>query len=615
MPDRLSTAYINSADYKTLEDKLKELKSNLDDLQNKTESARKLRYSEVDIEAEREAGRLQPDELYVPLHIIDTNVRREQSPYVQYITQSPRAVILEDQDDDTVDLALLEKDLTKKIRFDGWQLSMFANIDGFQSNGYGVMEAVQDQSTPGEVGYEYVQYCDFGFISDTRDIQSVEMTARSYYFTRTRLLSLCGTPDKPDPENDWQREQVERLISREPEAPSIEASDAKDKSLYKVLKVMFRVNGIVNVAWCQPENCDDWLRKPRPLFIGRKVQSQPQQQGMLAKLGAMIGQQQQPQWVDAFETNYPYVIFPYLISENDTISQLKGRIFLDQDLQEAASSLLSSIVTKARRSAGLYFSNNTDDPNADLGMQKNTTLRHGSIINGKITSMELAAPDPGLFSALNVLITSNQNETSQVNFAVQNRKDSRKTAEEIKTANQQQQILSTVQVVLFSIALTQLYRILVSVIKSRVLSGTLKVTNPQVAQLYQRRFSVKPAGDVDVIEKAELIQKMMNAWQVVQNTAMAEIFLMDLLELMFPERISKYRAAVEQAKQQAQSQQAQQMQQMMGFAKQMADGIVQLSKHADYFSELGKLHALPVVQQVAQQIEQMTKAMTQQQKQ
>lgn len=198
MPDRLNTEYINSTDYKTVEDKLKELKTILEDLQTKQEASRKLRYAEVDIEAERESGRLRPDEVYVPMHIIDTNIRREQSPYVQYIVQSPRAVICSDLDDPAFDLSLLERDLTDKIRYDGWQLPMFANIDGFQANGYNVMEVVQDLNAPGNLTYESVPFSDFAFTSDTRDIQAVEYTARTYYYTRTKLLELCG--DGSDPE-------------------------------------------------------------------------------------------------------------------------------------------------------------------------------------------------------------------------------------------------------------------------------------------------------------------------------------------------------------------------------------------------------------------------------
>lgn len=608
MADRNSTEYINSVNYSELEDKLKGLKEVIDDLTNKNESSRKLRYAEIDIEAEREAGRLQPDELYIPLHIIDTNIRREQSPYVQYVVQSPRAVICKDPSKPSDDLQVLEADLTEKLRYEGWQTAMFANIDGFQANGYSIMEVVQDQNAPGEVSYEAVQYNDFAFTTDTRDMQAVEMVMRSYYFTKTRLLELCGDVNNPQ-SSDFIREQVQKLIDQEPNSSdSVENADIKDRSLYKIFKVMFRIKGIVNVAWCCPEKCDGWLRVPRPLYIGRRKLVQPT---TLQKLGGMAsqlmtGQPQLPQHQEEYEKNFPYIVFPYLISENDTIQQLKGRIFLDQDLQEATSSMLSSAVTQARRAAGMYFSKDVTDPNDDLLMQKNVFFQSGCIINSKVQAFNLNAPDPGIFSAINMLMAVNQNETSQVNFAVNNRKDSRKTAKEISTAEQQQGQLSTVQVVLFSIALTQMYRLMVDVIKSRVAAGLIQV-DEVVAPLYARKFTIKPSGDVDVILRQQRIQQMTQAWPVIQNTPLAQAFLSDLIGLMFPEQAAKYQMILQQAAMQQQSAQAQQQQQFMGMVQQLGNGIIQLSKHKDYFSDVGKLHALPVVEQAAQQIEQVMK--------
>ena len=617
MPDANNIDYIDSIVYTDLEDKLKELDTISDDLDSKIDASRKLRYDEVDIEAERESGRLQPDELYVPQHIIDTNIRREQSPYVQYVTQSPRAVILDDLDDSTYDLSLLEKDLTKKLRYDKWQLSKFANIDGMQAYGYGVMEVIQDLKNPGQVALESVQYCDFAFISDTRDSQDCEILARKYYFTKTRLVKLCGNPEKPDPANDWDRSQVDKIISKDPDTSKhIESSDVKDKSLYRLLKVMTRVKGIVHVGWCCPNTCDDWVFAPRPLFIGRKkmvpspiAPSQP----IVPQQLSPVGMPQQPPAVpmipqDDYETEYPYILYPYLISENDTISQLKGRIFLDQDLQEAVTSLLSSTVTKARRSAGLYFSKDVSDPNDDLLMQKNIFFRSGCLINSKVTEFELKAPDPAMFSAIQMLVTANQNETSQVNFAVNNRKDSRKTAKEIEVSEKQEATLSTVQVVLFSIAEAQAARKMCAIIKSRVAAGLIMVT-PQLKEMYARNWQVKPAGDVDVIEKQQTIQKMMNAWPVVQNTPMAEIFLMDLLGLMFPDRVENYRQILQQSKQQSQDQHQQMMQQMLQFAAQMAQGIVSLAKHPEYFSDIGRIHAYPIVELTSEKIQQIQKQM------
>ena len=624
-----SIDYINSTDYKKLVSKLNNLKDITFDLTNKTLASRRLRYAEIDIEVERKAGRIAPDEIYVPQHIIDTNIRREQSSYIQYITQSPRAVILKDRIDPSFDLSLLEVDLTEKLRFDGWQMSTYANIDAFQANGYGIMETVQDLNNPGEIGREHVQYGDFAFIADTRDLQKAEFLGRSYYFTKSKLLALT----KSESDNDrWDKEQVDKLLKMEPndeQAQIYSGTSTINRSLYKVIKVMFRVKGVVNVAWCAPVFCDDWLRSPRELYLGRRKLNKEAAKvapmiakipPMLEKIAMSFFKRSNPSLTNAhiqqiknglppsdeeYETQYPYFIYPYLISENDTIANLKGRVFLDQDTQNAASSLLSSLLTKARRSAGLYFSKDVSDPNDDFLLQKNVYFKQGALLNGKIKEFKLDAPDAQLFTALTTLVSANQQETSQVNFAENNRQaDSRKTATAIKAATAQQQQLSGVQVTLFSVATKNQYTYECDIIKSRVLVGLIKVS-PILAQMYARSWTVKPSGDTDVIEKQKMIETMQQAWPVVQNTGAAPLFLTDLLEKMFPDNAAKYVKAIQDQQQQQQGQQAQQQQAFMAKVKQLADQVVSLSKHREMFSETGLVNALPAVQAAAQQIEQM----------
>jgi hypothetical protein len=371
------------------------------------------------------------------------------------------------------------------------------------------------------------------------------------------------------------------------------------------------------------------LRSPRELYLGRRKLNQEAAKvaPMISKIPPMLEKaaipffkRSNPSLTDShiqqiknglppsdeeYETQYPYFIYPYLISENDTIANLKGRVFLDQDTQNAASSLLSSLLTKTRRSAGLYFSKNVSDPNDDFLLQKNVYFKQGALLNGNIKEFKLDAPDAQLFTALTTLVSANQQETSQVNFAENNRQaDSRKTATAIKAATAQQQQLSGVQVTLFSVATKNQYIYECDIIKSRVLTGLIKVS-PVLQQLYARSWTVKPSGDTDVIEKQKMIETMQQAWPVVQNTGAAPLFLTDLLEKMFPDSAAKYVKAMQDQQQQQNSQQAQQQQAFMAQVKQLADQVVALSKHREMFSETGLIHALPAVQAAAQQIEQM----------
>lgn len=534
------TKYVNSFVYKDVEEKLQNLVSVMDDLHTKNVISRRLRYTEIDIEKEKTAGRLKADEVFVPQHIIDANIRREQSSYIQFVTQSSRAVVMQDVDEPGLDMTIIERDVTNRVRFDGWQLSMFACIDGMQQNGYGALELVLDERQPGNIAHEFVQLGDLGFVGDTRNLQEAEYVSRNYFFSKTRLLSMVNEEGY-----NFDPAQVKLVIDKEPDSrDDTDVYNSKDKSLYRIQKLMFRVNGIVHVGWCCNKTCTDWLRAPRPLYIGRRAAVTDPMTGQQL----MMPGQNLPQSQESYETLYPYYIFPYLITENNTISQLKGRAYLDQDTQTAATSLLSSFCTAHRRAASLYFSKDTDDPNADVLMQKNVYLEAGVLINKKVTQFQLTPPSSDMIGAINLIVTANQSETSKVNFAAQNRKDSRKTATEIDAAQQESQTLSTVQVVLFSNSLRGMYQTMFDIVKSRVLTGLIKV-DPLLVQLYGRNYLIKPAGDTDVIDRQRIVKLMMDAWPVMQATPAAEAFLSDLLTKMFPDQAQKYIRIFMQAQQ------------------------------------------------------------------
>src|SRR6478752_7408380 len=193
MPNAIEdNTYVNTTEYPKLSKKIKDIVSVMDTWEATNQNAFDIRYSELDIEVERAAGRLAPDEIYVPQHIIDANIRREQSSYVQYVTQSHRAVVLKDIDDPTADTTPLEVDLTNRLRYNDWQLDEYPNIDGMQQNGYGFMETVFDILKPGNLKYDFVRMGDLGFPVDTKNIQEAEFVIRNYYFSKTKLMEMSS---------------------------------------------------------------------------------------------------------------------------------------------------------------------------------------------------------------------------------------------------------------------------------------------------------------------------------------------------------------------------------------------------------------------------------------
>ena len=377
-----------------------------------------------------------------------------------------------------------------------------------QLHGYCAAEIQFDDTKPGHFAVESVNYEDFAFPDDTRDIQSCSMLVHRHYFTREQLIDMTKT-------REFSAKEVESLIGKEP-------VDEQTESLFKVEKVMFRNNGIVQVGWSCVARCNEWLRKPRPLFLGRRDMSG-----------------------EVYETDYPYVIFHYMIAEDMTIKNCVGRAYLDKHTQEAVSSLMSSFVTAHRRASNFYFSKDADDPNQS-NEQTSVQFVPGALIDANVKQFQLSPPNSTMLSAIQTLVTQNSQEQSQLNYAAMNLQDSRKTATERQTASAEAQLLSATQVSLFSISIKKIYEHCWEIYKSRVIDGLLEPTIP-LHYFIDHEYNIKPAGDTDVVERQENAQKMLQVWPVIQQTsAMAMIYMEDMLTMLFPDEAPKYLTQMKQ---------------------------------------------------------------------
>ena len=494
-------------DYIKYDDAAKEihrLNSHLQTQATKADEHRLLRHPTIDIDAEQRSGHLAPDELYIPLHLVDMNIRREQARYVSYISSSRRVAIFKSLNDVTFDSTVVEEDFTDKARYTGWQTSIFRIIDSMQLHGYGVAEVSFDVTKPGHFAVNDVNFEDLGLPEDARDIQACEMIVHRHYFTDLQLKRMAET-------DDFNKEQVNNLDFKEL---------AENYSLMEVQKVLFKKNNVVYVGWACLDRCNDWVRKPRPLFLGKRQQGE-----------------------ELFETQYPYVLFPYNINEDTTISLMKGRAELDEYAQESATSLLSSFVTAHRRASGLYFAKDNNDPN-NTNVQTSVFFTPNALIDSNIKQFQLSPPDSSIMGAIQTILGQNMQETSSVNFAAMNRKDSRKTATEVQAATSEAQALSASQVALFSIALKKVYTQCWNIYRSRTLEGLIQASIPPNF-FTDHEYSIRPAGDADVIERQEKINKMMQAWPVIQQTGAASLFLKRFVSMLFPEDGQAYVQAIQ----------------------------------------------------------------------
>jgi hypothetical protein len=513
-------------------DKFKKLQSRVKKLHDswsaeiiETRTRRDLRYVEIDPEEQRQGGNLKPDETYIPLRIIHANITAEQAQYISYLTTSQNTITFRPKTRasgiNVPNPELLEQKFTSWARYPGWQLPHFKIIDGAQMHGSDFVEVVFDKNKPGFFSVEHIAHENCWYPLDTVDIQEAPIVVRNCKLTKDRLMEFA----------DVNIEQVELLFKNKTDDETNESTESKTD----VQKVFYRDKGTVMVCWLSHDKGTDYIRKPKPLSLGRR-------KSMVDVLtGNIVG------WQDIFETQYPLRCFQYSISEDGKIFNIKGRVFYDEYIQEAVSILVSSIVNGYFRASQVFAA--PKNPITDgVPEQTEINIEGGKIYTNPLEFFHTDYPDTGAMGIVQALLTQNKAEAAQINFAAMNRKDSRKTAKEISAAQTEQAMLSGVQVTLYSLFLREVYSLCWEITQSLLNQGLIKdseLTPPYYNGTFE--WEVQAAGDTEVIKRDETLMKLQSALPLVSNTPASVEVLKDILNLAFPSNAPKYIAALNQA--------------------------------------------------------------------
>lgn len=514
-----------------------------------TEKRRLERKVEVDIESSRQKGDLDEDETICPVRVIDSNITREQPSYVNYLKNSRRIAIFEPLDDPSKDCDLLEQEFTKKCTYTAWEVPHYKCIDGSQAHGWDAIEVVYDSNKPGNFSLEQVGHDKLFFPRSAINIQACPRIVRAYDITITQLVPWVK-------QYGFNQEQVDLIMASRKD-------NQKEAETIRIYKGFYKYNGIVMVCWYSLTNgATNWLKAPENHYIG------------IDKHNQMGGWEPEPL------TEYPTFLLPYRLNEEQKIMDARGRCFLDGYHQEAMTALWSAYVNAMNRASGIYASPATDDGTGSaLKEIEGVKLTHGRVFNKPIQFWSMPYPDPQVLKTLQFAETKNANENNQVNFAAQNREDSRKTAKEIGAAQQQQVLINSVQLTLFSTYIREVYSLVWKVVQSQALQNKIQFLliqkqipmtnpiNPQMSMIGQngqpmmqtiwvndtdtlsKRYTVRAAGDVDVIAKDEIINKMKSDWPVISQTVLKDAFLSDYVRLAYPERSQQYTQILQQGNQ------------------------------------------------------------------
>lgn len=529
-----------------------------------TERRRDERYIDLDIEALRQKGDIQKDETFVPNRVIDTNIMRELPEFMAFLKQSNRLAIFNCLSNPDISTEKLEIEFTKGLTYLGWYKQFKKLVDGAELHGWDSIEVVFDASKPLHVGFEHIGHDRLFYNRKCSDIQDSELLIRKYDITLLRLLKFKEKGFNPD--------QIDLILQTN-------AARRKKDETVNIYKVYFKFNNCVYVCWYSKEaNTTGWLKDPDKLRLGiaEQVEESPGSADSMQIDIAIQGGAALPntlKWIDKDIDTYPIFQYLYKDDECETITEHVGRGFLDLPMQEAHTAIATGFVNGLTRASNVYASPSTDDGESADIKQLDVELVNGGVYNKPLNFFHTDYPDVSVLTGMQYLSTLNAQNTGKTSFAVSNRKDSRKTAKELALAEKEEEQVESVGLADFSEDLRAILSFTWLIVQSQALQGKISFltkTVPVTVQTAQgpvqsgeteivndneiinQRYDVRPAGDVDVIERQKKLQQMQTDWPVIQTTGAKNLFLEDFVRLRYPDKAEAYIKAIregDQAKQ------------------------------------------------------------------
>ncbi len=546
--------YSDYFDYEKAKIRINDLIDSWSGLCKEAEQRRNERYIDLDIEALRKSGDILPDETFIPQRVIDTNIARELPEFLAFLKQSNRLAIFTCISNPEIQTDNLEKDFTKGLTYQGWYKDFKRLIDGAQLHGWDSIEVVFDESKPLHVGFEHIGFDKLFYNKKTSNIQDSEYVIRRYDITLLRLEAFKAKGFDPV--------QVDVIIS---------ANTAKRKrdDTVTIYKVYYKYAGAVWVCWySRDSNINNWLKQPEKLKLGIAEQ---QSTGVLSRLQIGIGQggnSAPTVWIDKDVNIYPIFQYLYKDDEEEVLTEHVGRGFLDLPMQEGQSAIVSGFTNGLLRAANVYASPAGDDGESADIKQLDVELTHGGIYSKPLNFFHTEYPDPLVLTAMQFLATLNAQATGKTSFTVSNRKDSRKTAKELGLAEKEEQQQESIGLADFSEDLRAILSFVWLIVQSQALQGKIPLLQKQVPIMIPgglmgemiespemeaindiktigEKYEVRPAGDVDVVERQNKLNQMMQDWPVFQTTGLKDVFLKDFVKLRYPDKAEAYVKALE----------------------------------------------------------------------
>lgn len=489
-----------------------------------TVTNRRLRSNKADVEQMRSAGLLQENQTFIGVRLINQNINQALPPLLSYLKQSPRMATFVPGDN-----SYLDQEFTRVLQYPGWEIPYIEVLDGAELNGIGYMMVKADNTKLGGVSMETIPFNEIIYDRRLKSLQDSPAILIKHVITAVSFYHWDSF-ENFDKSSDAYKAIAKRLLSEE---VNIIGDDLV------IYETFVKVNGFVYRGWYYKDS-RQWLKQPLPFSNGIE-ESVPE-----INIDPMA-MTSEPTYLNkpVHLTYYPIAVKRSEIKENRKHDEAEGRAVEDYHKQEAATTLMTSAVNGCTQAANTMWSPDGANLDGVAPAQLQYKIKNNAIWKTPMRAFTAPWPDPMIFKGIEAVTQQNAMENNQVAWAVNNRKDSRKTAKEIEAAQQQQGMLTGTSALVFSIFLRDVLTMTWPIVQSEAKKGSIKflieVSDPAEKEaILSKQYEVKPAGDIDFVEKQQRITNIQQDLPMFQGTPIGQEMMKEYVRLRYPEKYDQW---------------------------------------------------------------------------
>ena len=489
-----------------------------------TVTNRRLRSNKADVEQMRSAGLLQENQTFIGVRLINQNINQALPPLLSYLKQSPRMATFVPGDN-----SYLDQEFTRVLQYPGWEIPYIEVLDGAELNGIGYMMVKADNTKLGGVSMETIPFNEIIYDRRLKSLQDSPAILIKHVITAVSFYHWDSF-ENFDKNSDAYKAIAKRLLSEEVNVIG------DDLVIYETF---VKVNGFVYRGWYYKDS-RQWLKQPLPFSNGIE-ESVPE-----INIDPMA-MTSEPTYLNkpVHLTYYPIAVKRSEIKENRKHDEAEGRAVEDYHKQEAATTLMTAAVNGCTQAANTMWSPDGANLDGVAPAQLQYKIKNNAIWKTPMKAFTSPWPDPMIFKGIEAITQQNAMENNQVAWAVNNRKDSRKTATEIEAAQQQQGMLTGTAALVFSIFLRDVLTMTWPIVQSDAKKGSIKflieVSDPAEKEaILSKQYEVKPAGDIDFVEKQQRITNIQQDLPMFQGTPIGQEMMKEYVRLRYPEKYDQW---------------------------------------------------------------------------